>query len=552
MNPKYFTKRTKLSLAIGLIGAVTGCGGGSDAPVSNTSASTPVAQTSLSLDLFGARGGTITAVTTGTVCSSGEKISWANSSSQSLATVNSIDDPNPADVLTATISCGATTQSLTLAPRNVFGGSSVFAVIKPDQTLAIWGSKRLGGDSTVLAKQPTHVINVAMSERATAILQDDGTLVTLGRSGSGGNYSKTPGIGLTDLSSPTQAVFNVNKVWAVKRGFVAQNVDGSVATWGNLDLGSDIAAMSSYITAPTLAKMSNFTDVAYNNSSVAALRKDGTVVTWGHPYFGGDSGAVQSQLTSVTKLVATEANMAALKNDGSVVFWGVNWDTQSLYDGTESLPKKVANLLSNSTVLATLQLSGAVQAFGNYLTGRGSDTKSVAAALSGNVSKVIANEVAFAALKTDGSVVTWGEAERNDASAVQSQLNGVKAISNTALAFAALKTDGTVVAWGDETRGGDISAVKDQLVNVVAIYANDFAFAALKADGSVVTWGGTAQGGDNTNATAPLKNVRAIYSAKQGGFLAVTKDGSVVTWGSASAGGALPKGQLSNIAFFKS
>ncbi len=55
-------------------------------------------------------------------------------------------------------------------------------------------------------------------------------------------------------------------------------------------------------------------------------------------------------------------------------------------------------------------------------------------------------------------------------------------------AFAALKTDGSVVTWGYSAYGGDSSAVAGSLTSgVVAIYSTQDAFAALKTDGSVVT-----------------------------------------------------------------
>ena len=61
--------------------------------------------------------------------------------------------------------------------------------------------------------------------------------------------------------------------------------------------------------------------------------------------------------------------------------------------------------------------------------------------------------------------------------------------------FAARKSDGSVVAWGEASNGGDASAVADQLssgiINAVGFsYSFDgYAFAAWKADGTVVAWG---------------------------------------------------------------
>ena len=64
-------------------------------------------------------------------------------------------------------------------------------------------------------------------------------------------------------------------------------------------------------------------------------------------------------------------------------------------------------------------------------------------------------------------------------------------IQATKAAFAALRTDGSVVTWGDASSGGESSAVQDRLKNVQQIQASEVSFAAILQDGSVVTWGGT-------------------------------------------------------------
>ena len=116
---------------------------------------------------------------------------------------------------------------------------------------------------------------------------------------------------------------------------------------------------------------------------------------------------------------------------------------------------------------------------------------------------------AFAALKDDGSVVTWGRPIfGGNSSSVSSQLSsGVTQIFSNGNAFAALKNDGSVVTWGGHYQpngkyfygyngGGDTSAVKDKLTSgVKTIFSTGQAFAALKNDGSVVTWGAEGAGG---------------------------------------------------------
>lgn len=59
--------------------------------------------------------------------------------------------------------------------------------------------------------------------------------------------------------------------------------------------------------------------------------------------------------------------------------------------------------------------------------------------------------------------------------------------------FAALKADGSVVTWGISNFGGDNLSVSSKLSSgIKQIYSANSAFATLKEDGSVVTWGGSS------------------------------------------------------------
>ena len=90
---------------------------------------------------------------------------------------------------------------------------------------------------------------------------------------------------------------------------------------------------------------------------------------------------------------------------------------------------------------------------------------------------------AFAAIRGDGSVVTWGCGYGGgDSSAVQEQLRDVQQIQACVFAFAAILGDGSVVTWGH-------------------------ADCCRLADGSVVTWGGAEWGGDSSAVQDQLRNV---------------------------------------------
>ncbi|MFM6652434.1 MAG: beta strand repeat-containing protein, partial [Dolichospermum sp.] len=149
------------------------------------------------------------------------------------------------------------------------------------------------------------------------------------------------------------------------------------------------------------------------------------------------------------------------------------------------------------------------------------------------------NNYAFAALKSDGSVVTWGFLYygENSSSVSSSLTSGVTQIFSTESAFAALKSDGSVVTWGDSRYGGNSSSVSSSLTSgVTQIFSNDYAFAALKSDGSVVTWGDSTNGGNSSSVSSQLSSgVTQIFSTLYA-FAALKSDGSVVTWGDSGYG----------------
>ncbi|QEL57315.1 RCC1 domain-containing protein [Chromobacterium paludis] len=545
-----------MALSIGLIGTLAGCGGGGGDTASSSSGNTnTLVSAPLSLDVYGARGGTLTAASSN--CNGDLQLTWQSYNQPSTQQGSYIDDPDPSAPLLVRASCGFRTAVQSLAPQTVFASPSVFAVAKADGTLAVWGSNRLGGDTSALAVQPKNVVQVAGSERAWAALQKDGTVISWGRGASGGNHDGKGGVGSGDYMGPVVPLNSVTKLWPLKRGFVALNKDGSATAWGNLEVpfdgNGDFLPIPSFFSSSTIGQFRDITDVSYSEGAVAALKKDGTVFAFGDPSVGGDTSAVAAKLNNVVKLYSTDYSFTALKKDGSVVTWGMNFDNNDtgLYDGTEPMPLSNLSLLSNRNVIAALSQSGVVSTIGSVIFDRGADLSAFKGGLS-NVAKVFASKTAFAALKKDGTVVTWGDSQRNDVGSVQAQLNNVATVASTETAFAALKKDGTVVTWGDETRGGDSSAVQAKLSNVVALFSNDYAFAALKKDGTVVTWGAAAHGGDSSAVQAKLQNIRAIYSTGLGGFLAVSKDGQLVNWGSPSAGGGkLPAG-LTTIPYLKS
>ena len=201
---------------------------------------------------------------------------------------------------------------------------------------------------------------------------------------------------------------------------------------------------------------------------------------------------------------------------------------------TKSFPGRTSGEYGNIHAFAALKEDGSVVSWGIY----SGDSSSVVSILV-NVKQIYSTNSGFAALKEDGSVVTWNVGSVDDSASVADKLVNVKQIYSTFSAFAALKQDGSVVTWGWDLGGGDSSSVASKLVNVKQIYSADDSFAALKEDGSVVTWGNSSDGGDSSSVADKLDGTIDVIQIYSGGvaFAALRADGSVITWGDSSYGG---------------
>ena len=297
----------------------------------------------------------------------------------------------------------------------IFSSGLAHAALKADGSVYVWGRSDYEGDASAVADQiSSGVVEIFSSGSSFAALKDDGSVVTWGYSDHGGDSSSVA----EKLTSNVKAIFTTNAAYA------ALKEDGSLVTWGNADYGGDSSFVSENLS-------SDVVNVFANAGAFAALKQNGSVVTWGNADLGGESGSVSENLSSdVVKIFPnTFYAFAAVKKDGSVVTWGHE----------------------------------------DY----GGDSSTVVNQLSSNVVEIFSSDGAFAALKDDGSVVTWGhERYGGNSTNVQDQLNDVVDIYGTAYsgafpyelvdggAFAAVKYDGSLVTWGSDAHGGDSSNIE--------------------------------------------------------------------------------------------
>lgn len=286
--------------------------------------------------------------------------------------------------------------------------------------------------------------------------------------------------------------------------------------------------------------------IAAGTAHTVALKSDGTVWAWGSNGNGqlGDGTTTDSPvpvqvsgLTDVTAVAAGGTHSLALKSDGTVWAWGGNSNGQ-LGDGTTAdspFPVQVSGLEGTVTVLAA------------------GGTHSVA-------------------LKSDGTVWTWGNndhgqlgngSKTQSAAPVQVEdIDEIEAIAAGAAHTLALEDDGVIWAWGSNDEGQlgngntedkDSPVRVDSLSDVMAIAAGTSHSIAVEDDGAAYAWGNNDYGqignGGTSRKASPTKVDRlgddvVTVAAGNAHSLAVKDDGTVWVWGS-NSNGQLGIGDLS-------
>ena len=444
-----------------------------------------------------------------------------------------------------------------------------FTAIKSDGSVVSWGSVSTDGGEDVFRYTNEGPFQQVFSNRhAWAAIRSDGKLITWGNGGRGGEKRDAK----DDLQD------GVVRVFSTRRSFSALKSDGSVVSWGQDLEGGDNSLVADQLTSDVVNLFSTGT-------SMAALKSDGSVVTWGlstedprseslggdidtgSPR-GGDSSEVADLIDSgVVDIFSSRYAFAALKNDGSVVAWGDPLRGGDTGDAQRLLGKGVQSVASTGTSFAALKKNGRVVTWGDPWRGGKRDVvdfhtfhwtltedeseprviESVRKDLRSGVTEIFSTRYAYAALKEDGSLITWGlQKAGGDSSGVRDRLDiGVKTVASTRYAFAALLNDGSIVSWGDKDARVMDKSTRQALANgeFVAITSSRYGFAALANDGSVVSWGST---GSAANNKYPI-DTSSVEEQLSGGvvevfstgysFAALKEDGSVVAWGDAAKGG---------------
>ena len=270
-----------------------------------------------------------------------------------------------------------------------------------------------------------------------------------------------------------------------------------------------------------------FADADIPGANDSTLRLPDAQVNQSGPY----SVVVRNPVGSVT---SDSANVSI----GQVIAWGDG------SFGQTNLPPGLTNLAAIAAGVdhsVALKTDGTVVAWGeNQIANTVTGQTNVPPGLS-NVVAVAAGSRHNLALKADGTVFGWGQNDSGQLT-IPPGLTNVVAVAAGGGHSLALRRNGTVAAWGYNDFGQ--ARVPFGLSNVVAIAAGGSYSVALRGDGTVRIWGDNSWG--SIQPPAGLSNVAAIAAGWQH-CAALKADGTVVSWGANYAGLTNLPARLSNV-----
>ena len=126
-----------------------------------------------------------------------------------------------------------------------------------------------------------------------------------------GDLETIEGTGVKEGDDLRAIIFELPRIVASKSAFALIGSYGSVITWGKSISGGNRSAVKDAIA-------SGVQQVYSTDSVFAAVKDGGSVITWGASDSGGDSSAVKDALASgVQQVYSTDMARAVTKGDGS-------------------------------------------------------------------------------------------------------------------------------------------------------------------------------------------------------------------------------------------
>jgi uncharacterized repeat protein (TIGR01451 family) len=352
-------------------------------------------------------------------------------------------DPNPTNN-SASVTSNVVAQSFFSNTRAIAAGRQHTSSIRNDSTVWTWGTGSEGqlGDGTfgigVNVRTPLQVPGldavdaVEDSNGFVLALKSDGTVWGWGNNG---NAQLGDGTTTTPRPRPVQTA-GLTNVKAISAGMffgAAVKTDGTVWIWG----APLVNCCNSNVTPTQVNGISNVTAIAAGANHLLMLKSDKTVWGIGANNLGqlgtgnttpGTTPVQAAGLANVSRISAGEDFSMALKEDGTIWTWGINlhgelgpnggnmtFEPHSTPVQVSGLPAGMANISAGETFCLALAADGTVWSWGNnssFQLGQGTDISQNPVPKQipnfGNVVAIAGGRQHSVALKSDGSVWTWG------------------------------------------------------------------------------------------------------------------------------------------------
>jgi len=261
--------------------------------------------------------------------------------------------------------------------KQASAGDEHFAAIKTDGTLWTWGvnsNGRLGTNDTTIRSTPVTTFaggnnwkQVVACRQHCAAIKTDGTLWTWGVNSNG-----QLGTNDTTIRSTPVTTFAGGTNWKQVIGskqsshMAAIKTDGTLWTWGQANVGQlGNGATTGSISTPvtTFAGGNNWKQVSVGSIHTQAIKTDGTLWVWGYNLNGNlGNASTTNTSTPVTtfaggnnwkQVSSGNQNTAAIKTDGTLWVWG----------------NRTFGQLGNTNRIAVTTTSGSMSASSNVITG---------------------------------------------------------------------------------------------------------------------------------------------------------------------------------------
>ena len=305
----------------------------------------------------------------------------------------------------------------------------------PRYYLWAWGDNRngqLGLGNTTNYSSPVQVgsltnwLKVSSRYFGTLAIKTDGTL--WGMATPGAQYASPVQIGSSTSWSQISTGFSHN---------LAVQSDGTLWAWGNNSYGKLGLGNTTYYSSPKqVGALTNWASVesAPGPGTSAAIKTDGTLWTWGDNSYGAlglgnttnrNSPVQVGALTNWASVSSGNRYSSAIKTDGTLWTWGKNYGgALGLNNGDHySSPKQVGALTSWSKISShrfhtlAIKTDGTLWAWGlqengMVLLGLGDTNTRYSPVQVGaltNWAIPSAGQLSSAAIKTDGTLWTWGK-----------------------------------------------------------------------------------------------------------------------------------------------